>query len=172
MDDIHEKLRKLLALAEQGIGGEKTNARKLLEALMRKHDITLDQLTELEPEMHWFKRPKGQHKYQLLLQVIAAVSGQRSTYTNKLRKNQIAAKVTKSEKLEIELRQSIYAAALTKELDICFTAFIHQNNIFSNQPASDEPSKRSEEELRRIALAMLGMTKVPIHRQLANDGKD
>lgn len=39
-------VHKLKALAEKGVGGEKINARKKLEALMQKNGITEDELDE------------------------------------------------------------------------------------------------------------------------------
>lgn len=41
MERITDKLRKLLALAERGCGGEAENAKRLLEAQLRHYGMTL-----------------------------------------------------------------------------------------------------------------------------------
>lgn len=44
MERITDKLRKLLALAERGCGGEAENAKRLLEAQLRHYGMTLEDL--------------------------------------------------------------------------------------------------------------------------------
>lgn len=44
MERITDKLRKLLALAERGCGGEAENAKRLLEAQLRRYGMTLEDL--------------------------------------------------------------------------------------------------------------------------------
>lgn len=44
MDRMIDRLKKLLALAEQGQRGEADNARRLLEAELRRHGLTLDDI--------------------------------------------------------------------------------------------------------------------------------
>lgn len=171
MSEIHDKLRKLLALAEQGIGGEKLHARSTLEKLMKKHGVTFDDLVSEQKTLQWFKPGKHPLERKLLYQVIAAVCGKLESYTSKALKDQIGHYVTRSEQLEINLRYPIYLAAFQEELEICYTAFVHKNDIF-NSDAPSSNSKRSEEELMRIAIAMFGMSKVPIHRTLTNAQAD
>ncbi len=168
MSDIHEKLRKLLALAQQGIGGEKTNAQARLEALMQKHGIQLSELEDEAKKTQWFKPARGSIERRLLFQVISQVCGNTSTWKNKSKPGRIGVEVTKSQHLEIDLRYSAYLIALQKQMDITFSAFIHTNQIFPDGPASDAPSKLSDTELKQIAIAMLGMSKVKIHRTLTH----
>ena len=46
MERITDKLKKLLALAERGCGGEAENARRLLEEHLRKYGMTLEDICE------------------------------------------------------------------------------------------------------------------------------
>ena len=52
MQNIDEKLKakllKLQALAEQGVGGEATNAKEILNKLLKKHKISLESLMDDE----------------------------------------------------------------------------------------------------------------------------
>lgn len=40
-DKVKAKLRKLIALAERGIGGEKENASRVLQKLLDRHGLAL-----------------------------------------------------------------------------------------------------------------------------------
>ena len=54
-DKIHIKLIKLLALAERGVGGEKVNAQRMLEKLMKRHGIEMSDLAGEKIETRWFR---------------------------------------------------------------------------------------------------------------------
>jgi len=55
-----ERLKKLKALAERGIGGEKENAGQLLEKLCIKYGISQDDIDSPEERTnHWFKYKRG-----------------------------------------------------------------------------------------------------------------
>lgn len=74
-------LRKLKALAEKGVGGEKINAQKKLEALMQKNGITEDELDE-ETAIECLFNISGIRERRLLMQIIYKVleASQISTY--------------------------------------------------------------------------------------------
>ncbi len=170
MNPIHEKLRKLLALASQGVGGERDNAQAMLEALMRKHGISVDDLAGESRTLERFKYGRSFLEKKLLHQVIGSVVLNPSFYTDK-RKGKggyVWVEVTKSERLEIELRYAAYAAAMKKEMEIFYSAFIHRNQIFHSDSKASEESSLSHQELMKIALAMQGMEKVKIRRTLTN----
>ena len=56
MDDkTKEKLGRLKALAEHGIGGERDNAAKLLDRLLKKYGARLDELDDEQEQDFFFK---------------------------------------------------------------------------------------------------------------------
>lgn len=55
MERITDKLKKLLALAERGCGGEAENARRLLEEHLRKYGMTLEDICENNISRRTFK---------------------------------------------------------------------------------------------------------------------
>ena len=64
--------KKLLALAEKGIGGEKENAKKMLDDLMKKHSISIDDLTDnISKQREFVVKEKSHHK--ILAQIIFKV---------------------------------------------------------------------------------------------------
>lgn len=167
MIDIHEKLRKLLLLARQGVGGEKENAQSLLESLMKKHGVTVDDLGEESREMQWFAPERGEFEKRLMQQVIAAVCGNVSTWRCAGKRGQIGVETTKSDGLEINLRYDAYVTAMKKEMAICYSAFVQTNRIFHDDAPEADGSEVNADEIRRLALAMLGMSRVPIRRTLS-----
>ncbi len=166
MDTITEKLRKLLSLARQGVGGERANAQDRLESMMLKHGITLTDLEGEERAMHWFRPANGDYGKRLFYQVMFAVTGEKSTWKSRQRRGQVGAKVTAAEKIEFELKYSAYVPALRKEMDVQYKAFVQVNKIFHSDSPGDEPSEIDLEEIRRVMLAMRGMEPVPVLRAL------
>lgn len=45
-ESIKNKLKKLLALAEQGVQGEADNARRLLEKLCKEYSVSIEELLQ------------------------------------------------------------------------------------------------------------------------------
>lgn len=70
-----QRIKKLQALAERGIGGEKETAAKMLQRLLEKNGIsTLEELEKEEVEYFLFSY-KGRHEIKLLKQCIYKVLG-------------------------------------------------------------------------------------------------
>lgn len=163
----HDKLRKLLALARGGVGGEKQNAESLLADFMRRNGIRMEELYDEARTLHWFKPKKlaGNLGTRLLVQVTIAVCGKRQFWENKAFKGQLGIEVTAIEKVEIEFRYAIYHAALKEELNRFYTAFVNKHDIFS---PDIEPSSQqlSAEEARQLAFAMASMKHVTLRKAL------
>ncbi|WP_324825094.1 DUF2786 domain-containing protein [Sinanaerobacter sp. ZZT-01] len=68
MSDILEKIKKLQVLAERGLDGERENAEKMVEILMKKHGISTVDLEE-EKENYYLFAYNGKTERQLLIQV-------------------------------------------------------------------------------------------------------
>lgn len=48
-----EMLKKLLVLSKQGVEGEKINAEKLLNKLLKRYNLTLEDIEETEAVYKW-----------------------------------------------------------------------------------------------------------------------
>ena len=57
-EKIKERARKLHALAERGIGGEKTNAQTMLDAFLKKHNL---KIIDKPTPVHQYQTPKYHH---------------------------------------------------------------------------------------------------------------
>lgn len=68
-------LAKVKALAEQGIGGEAENARRILDRLLQQHQMTIDEIeSPNEKRLHKFRYKDGLEG-RLLNQIIYMVTG-------------------------------------------------------------------------------------------------
>lgn len=140
--ELEERLKKLLKLSERGIDGEKEAATKILNNLMKKYNITEEQLKS--KSVDWYKfRVYNDWEMKLLFQTIYKVLGYGNDYRYiKKSKTTYLFELTLEESIEIEYIFSIYKQDLKKEFDLFYRAFISKNNIFpanAPKPSDDEP---------------------------------
>lgn len=161
-EQLLQKVKKIQALAERGDSGEKESAAAMLERLMKQHGITETELAEDSREMAWF-RFKTPLERRLLNQVIYAVTGRAAfgrvgARTNRPRK-MLGIECTAAERLEIELSYEFYNAALEKEFDRFYSAFLNKNRIFPENPIDEIPDtdEIDLEEAQRLSMMMAGM---------------
>lgn len=128
-----ERIKKLQALAERGVGGEKTTAEKMLQRLLEKNGIsTLEELEEDEAEYFLFSY-KGRHEIKLLKQCMYKVLGASEkiiSYRTRGTRQKIGIYCTKAQRIEIELEFEFYRNVFYEELSTFMDAFIQAQQIF------------------------------------------
>ena len=156
MDDKKiSRMKKLQALAERGVGGEKETATAMLENLLAKNDMS--DLAELETDKkaYFFFSYNGLHEHKLLFQCMYKAIGQMPmTYLSEGKINKISVYCTKAQKIEIELDFDFYKKALSEEIDKFVDAFILAQNIF---PENTSFNKITLADLNPDDLARLKM---------------
>jgi len=162
-------MRKLLALAERGEGGEKANAQRMLDNMLRRHGMTVADLIGETRELHWFKVRSATDK-QLVRQIAAKVlDGQVSSYRNHRNAKEIGVETTPAEAIEIELHFETLRPALERHMDLAFSAFVQANRLFQSSPSTPPTAPLTDEERERArkVLAMAGMTDAtPVHKRI------
>jgi hypothetical protein len=153
-----QRIKKLQALAERGVGGEKDTAEKILQKLLKKNGIsTLAELEEDEIEYFLFSY-SGKHEIKLLKQCMYKVLGH-SDHTAYFRSRGTRQKIgiycTKAQKIEIELEFEFYRNVFYEELNSFMSAFIQAQAIFpSDAPIESKALEEySEEEIRQMQIA-------------------
>lgn len=153
-----QRIKKLQALAERGVGGEKTTAEKMLHKMLEKNGISsLDELEKDEVEYFLFSY-KGRHEIKLLKQCMYKVLGY-SDHTKYYRtagtRQKIGIYCTKAQRIEIELEFEFYRNVFYEELPSFMNAFIQAQSIFpADAPKSSKGLRDlSEDELREIQIA-------------------
>lgn len=157
MSKVLELAKKLKALAEKGIGGEKVNAQTMLDALLERHHISLDAIEEDQICDYYFDLGLFYpNNIQFLAQVVRHVSHHIKMW------GPIPKKVTKrlmlpgnygvtcspSEYIEITAKLDFYRRLFGEEVDVFFAAFVKANNIYSSEPAGKTSDLTPEEYLK------------------------
>lgn len=153
-----QRIKKLQALAERGVGGEKETAAKMLQRLLEKNGIsTLKELEEDEVEYFLFSY-KGKHEIKLLKQCMYKVLGYSDNtkyYRTTGTRQKIGIYCTKAQRIEIELEFEFYRNVFYEELPSFMNAFIQAQGIFPpDAPKSNKGlGNLSEDELRELQIA-------------------
>lgn len=161
MDDkTKEKLSRLKALAERGVGGERDNAGKLLGKLLKKYNARLDELDD-EREQDFFFKYSGKEQQTLLAQVASFVIDAPehcfycTTSSGRRSKTNMCIVCTKAQKLEIEFLFDFYKRLWEKEKKTILTAFCLKHELFPKKTSEkSDGEKISPQEIERIKKAM------------------
>ncbi len=169
-EKILDLAKKLKALAEQGVGGEKENATAILKSLMEKHGITLDSITEDVKKRRWFIVKTTQLK--LIKQVVGSViGGDFSYYVKQNIKTDIAFNLTDAEFIEIEAKFGFYWKKYEEDLRLFYSAFIQTNGLYAKPSKDDDKSYTrkaiTEEDLRILEMAR-GLKKHEFQKRLTD----
>ena len=140
--DKEALLRKIKALADQGVGGEAETAATLLDKLMAKYGITEEDLSDdvVEPREFRYSKP---FEDKLIDQIAYMVIGKYEAfrYTHSKAKIRLI-KCTKAQQIEIVAAFEFYRRHLEEGLHKYFTAFIVAENIMPDETKEkDETAK-------------------------------
>ncbi|WP_428067361.1 hypothetical protein [Chryseobacterium gambrini] len=159
MSKYVELARKIKALADKGIDGEKENAAKLLDSLMKKHNISMEDLEDEKIESFYFQIPSYKHEleYRILHQLVGIFKVKMyGRFTQKvMREYRLSGnymiECSKVVYLEIKAKYDFYCARLEKRLDEFFYAFCMKNDLLV-EPKNKE-KKLSDEEIKHYVNA-------------------
>lgn len=173
---VKARLQKLLALARGGQGGEKDNAQRMLENMLRKYGMTMADLDDAEEkrEKREFKY-KGDAEKRILTQIVASVvlDWNGDAYSYPRLRGVILFELTRAEHIEVDLMYEAHRKALKKHLaktaEQALSAYIQTNRIFAKR--SEEPEEKGEsnlsmKDLQAIMAMMATMEPTPVHRAI------
>lgn len=157
-EKVLEKLGKIKALAERGVGGEKETAMRMYEELCRKYEISEDEAEAalMKLEKRWFSYSTPLEE-ELLTQIFYKVTGDAACYVytgQYSRRKKRGCVCTELEAAEIELLFSFYRERMKEELKVFMIAFKQRNNLFPDETARaykeyDGPEREMTEEEKR-----------------------
>lgn len=147
METIVEKLKKIEALANSGIDGERENAKRMLDALCAKHGVTVDEL--VEPTLSWYRfRPKDHVDEMLLCHVVGFVCQTRRIKMRKAGKARHL-ELTRAQALDVEEAIRHYRKVWRENLTDYMAAFIHAHRLYAPRDEGAEPPEISAEDIMR-----------------------
>ena len=167
-----ELLRKLRSLAEQGVGGEKLNAQKKLEEMLKKYNISDKELDEETVELYHFK-VRGERERLLIAQIMYKVCNRkdniftfRRDLTGRKLSSELGCECTASQRIEIELLFDFYKRLYNREEKFFFSTFIQKHRLFGELKDGEEPESVTDEERLKMEFLMEGMSNETPVRQI------
>lgn len=149
MSKYIELAKKLKALAERGVDGERYNAEAKLKSLLEKHGLTMEDIEEEEVCVNEIKITK--EKKKLFHQIGYHVIGKKYKNTDVRRhRNTIYIKCTIAQAIEIEAKLNFYYKLYKEEMEIFHHAFIQKNNLFAHDGKPQEPKPEDREKMQRV----------------------
>jgi len=135
-----ELARKLKALADRGVGGEKETAESMLTALLKKHKISIEEIEGEKLERYYFKLNPGE--YKLWYQIVGHVNHSIKCYGEFPKKvikdfgleGNYMIESTAANYVEIEAKYSFYKRLYNEELEVFYMAFLRANNLLIDNP--------------------------------------
>lgn len=165
-------LKKLKALAEQGVGGEKENAQRKLDELMKKYGVDEADLSDDKLEDHDFRYHNKWEK-KILRQVIYKVATGRREYRYKYGRGSQTTwgcTCTKAEALQIQIEYEFYVSLWEEELEMFSMAFIQKYQIFDMKPGH-KTVEIDADVSRRMNAMMAGMQDRSLNPMLGEGGE-
>jgi len=163
-----EKLKKIHALAESGIEGERENAREIFAELCEKHNVNPQTFDDEKKSKVKFMIRDRQDEI-LLYQVVVHVCGIKTHFLRKDRKTKARwFELTDAQEKEVNECLRHYRRLWQTHLTDAIQAFIYANKIFGISADKDRPELSLEEiqELKRISEIMRGMEPSPWKKRM------
>lgn len=164
MTDQKERLKKLYALAMRGVGGEKETAQAILDKLLKKYAMTIDDLDE-EVIQEYELEYHGKEQDRILMQTVYKVTDEKDTfnhlqytYSGRACRTRLRVRCTAAQKAEIEFLFSFYVRLWEKEKEALLQAFFQKHRIFGNLKEGESGEELSGEELEKMYALMHGLS--------------
>lgn len=166
MSKIIELAKKLKALADRGVDGEKDNAEMKLRALMEKHNLTEADLESEQVKIHPFLIESDKHKQNKDIRVLLAYqlaglyeynlygewTGKDRKYIEKMEgiKCNYGIKCTDYQFIEFKMKFDFYCGVLVKEFEAFIYAFCLKHDFLIKRK---DDSKSSESDIEKYLKA-------------------
>lgn len=179
--EIKKKLQKILALAENGSAGEQDNARNMLQELLRKYNITIDDIACEVEKTYIFYKINNKMEFDLWSQVIFKVRNVSSFYYTDLKGGKYATKCTEAERIEIEnqfgfhkrLFRNEYKKQLKNLQDELLSAYVNKHNLYGDCPDEEQDNQEKQhpidlEKLQRILAYKRNLSEETYNKMIEN----
>lgn len=185
-ESIIERLLKIKALAEQGVGGERSAAERLLNSLMEQYGISPEDLDSDVVEYHLAYIGDEKNDIRLFSQIAHKLhKGPSEVKIADIRKapkdhkeawaraglgpknSNVGIRCTKAEFIEVMSTFEIYKEDLHRQEKAFFYAYLYKNNLLL-EPSGDRP-ELTEEEIKELKAAYLmaeGIERKDIYKQI------
>lgn len=186
-ESIIERLLKIKALAEQGIGGERSAAERLLNSLMEQYGISPEDLDSDVVEYHLAYIGEQRLDWRLFSQIAhklhegclgkvriadlrKAPAGLKKTWAEAglgPKNSNVGLRCTKAKFVEVMSTFEIYREDMHQQENNFFYAYLDKNNLLL-KPDGDQPELTEEEVKKLMAAALMakGIERKEIYKQI------
>ena len=157
-ESIRNKLKKLLALAEQGVQGEAENARRLFEKLCKEYGISIEELLD-ENQMKFYRFNIGRNALykDLFVQCYCKVVQKDSLSYHQASRSQISVKMTALQYAELVSLFEWHKANFDKDFEEMknniLLAYCRKHHLYGDVK-HDNNMKLTDDECKRLLKIM------------------
>lgn len=169
MSNKIELLKKIKALADGGVGGEKTNAEKKLREMMNKLGLTEEDLEEEKIVTRIFETGNLKVNKNLFGQIAASVIEDVKIYGSTVSKKIRLIDCTVAQQVEIEAKFAFYKTRYKHDLETFYLAFIQRNRLWPKYSKDQEQKEMTpKEEAKWVKAQMMseGLDKHHYRKQI------
>ena len=179
-EEILNKIRKVQALAEQGVDGEKESAEKRLAEMMEKYDITWEDLGKEEEIIFWYTA-KGKD-WKMLINQILGINGIRHAFVepngqdkntkflrscaDRPRGANVVMICSRVKFIELTTAYEIYQRSFDEHYESFIYAFLFRNNLLGTGGGDHQTTPEEQRMLERSTMMLSGIEKAQIHKQI------
>lgn len=178
MIEQKERLKKLYVLALRGVGGEKEQAQAILDKLLKKYAMTLDDLDD-EVIQEYDLEYHGKEQDRILKQTAYKVTDNQNAFNHlqyshsgRACRTRLRVRCTAAQKAEIEFLFNFYVRLWEKEKEALLQAFFQKHRIFGNLKDGESGAELSPEELLKLELMMKGLSDEQPLKQLTDGAEN
>ena len=174
-DEVKAKLRKILALADSGVDGERLAAKNKLQKLLLEYGLTLEDLADDgEENVYVFHNIRNKIEQKLWAHVCFKVKDVHSIEFHSSGKTKRVFTCTEAQANEIaqlyKWHKSNFKKELSKVTEELMTAYIMKHNLHSETPIEDNESDHDKPvdlaRLTRIMMYQSHMSNDTYHKAL------
>jgi hypothetical protein len=165
-EGVKRRLGKLLALAERGEGGEKDNAQRILDKVLKKHGLTMEDLRRPDRQRYKFA-PRDANDTKILYHAAWRVLkvSDFSMWKYRDRRGTRGLDLTPLEFAEVQFLWELYRAQWRKEQERLLTAFLVKHKLFG-ETSGDSEHEWTPAELERLRRLVESLETVREHKPL------
>lgn len=176
-ESLQAKLKKLLALAEKGVGGEAVNARRLLEKLCEQHGISVEELLDRETKHSYtFEIGRAKEMMQLFVRCLDKVADIDDMEYSQPTRSSIRISVTAMQRAELlslfNWHKVNYLHELKEFKQNFMAAYVGKHNLYfeqggkTNNSSSEELTEEDIARIRRVLAMREAMSDNHYYKQL------
>lgn len=164
---IQQKLLKLLELKKRGIDGEQIVAEQMLEKLLSKYNISIEEIEEEKKEQRIFEC-ENRFEQKVLCQIAAAHFPENREQDFRVNKQSptFYALLTELEYIEFRELSEFYTAQYNRELEQFTFAFFVKHQLFPKEEGRGNKPEFDQGQVHKIFNISTQMEDITYHKRL------